>query len=89
MMEQTGVDGVTVARGCIGYPWIFQEVRALLAGRPVVSYDIDGAREVVRDDVTGYLVRPRAVDELADALLRMLRDPAKARAMAPVLRMPH
>jgi len=33
MMEQTGVDGVTVARGCIGYPWIFEEVLALLAGR--------------------------------------------------------
>ena len=56
--------------------------QALLAGRPVVSYDIDGAREVVLDGVTGYLVRPQAVDELADAVLKMLRDPAKARAMA-------
>ena len=56
--------------------------QALLAGRPVVSYDIDGAREVVRDGVTGYLVKPQAVDELADAVLKMLRDPAKARAMA-------
>ncbi len=35
MLEQTGVDGVTVARGCIGNPWIFREVRALLAGRPL------------------------------------------------------
>jgi nifR3 family TIM-barrel protein len=35
MMEQTGVDGLTVARGCIGYPWIFEEVRALLAGQPL------------------------------------------------------
>lgn len=35
MMDQTGVDGVTVARGCIGYPWIFEEVRALMAGRPL------------------------------------------------------
>lgn len=33
MFEQTGVDGVTIARGCIGNPWIFNEVRALLAGR--------------------------------------------------------
>ncbi|RMF73303.1 MAG: tRNA-dihydrouridine synthase family protein [Planctomycetota bacterium] len=32
MLEQTGVDGVTVARGCIGNPWIFREARALLAG---------------------------------------------------------
>ncbi len=33
MLEHTGVDGVTVARGCIGNPWIFRECRALLAGR--------------------------------------------------------
>ena len=35
MLEQTGVDGVTVARGCIGNPWIFREARALLAGQPL------------------------------------------------------
>lgn len=32
MMAQTGVDGVTVARGAIGNPWIFQQARALAAG---------------------------------------------------------
>ena len=35
MLERTGVDGVTVARGCIGNPWIFREARALLAGQPL------------------------------------------------------
>ncbi|MEM7316458.1 MAG: tRNA-dihydrouridine synthase [Planctomycetota bacterium] len=35
MMAQTGVDGVTVARGAIGNPWIFQQVRALAAGQPL------------------------------------------------------
>lgn len=34
MLEQTGVDGVSMARGCIGNPWIFRECRALLAGLP-------------------------------------------------------
>lgn len=34
MIEQTGVDGVTVARGCIGNPWIFSEARAVLSGEP-------------------------------------------------------
>ncbi len=34
MMRFTGVDGVTVARGAIGNPWIFQQVRAMAAGLP-------------------------------------------------------
>jgi nifR3 family TIM-barrel protein len=29
MMDETGVDGVTIARGCIGNPWIFQQCRTL------------------------------------------------------------
>ena len=37
MMRQTGVDGVTAARGAIGNPWIFQQARALAAGRPLPS----------------------------------------------------
>src|SRR3954452_18791017 len=35
MMLQTGVDGVTVARGAIGNPWIFSQCRALAEGRPL------------------------------------------------------
>lgn len=35
MMQYTGVDGVTVARGAIGNPWVFQQYRALAAGQPL------------------------------------------------------
>ena len=32
MREQTGVEFVSVARGCIGNPWMFVQARAMLAG---------------------------------------------------------
>ncbi|TWT73977.1 tRNA dihydrouridine synthase [Allorhodopirellula solitaria] len=32
MIRQTGVDGVTVARGAIGNPWIFEQARRLAKG---------------------------------------------------------
>src|SRR6185295_5014845 len=35
MMAETGVDGAWVARGAIGNPFIFREIRALLEGLPL------------------------------------------------------
>jgi nifR3 family TIM-barrel protein len=37
MIRETGVDGVTIARGSIGNPWIFEECRALWEGRELPS----------------------------------------------------
>ncbi len=33
MIDQCGVSGVSVARGCIGNPWIFRQAREMMAGR--------------------------------------------------------
>ncbi len=35
MLDETGVDGCSIARGAIGNPFIFQELRAFLAGEPL------------------------------------------------------
>ena len=34
MMEETGCDGVMIARGAMGNPWIFSEICAALDGKP-------------------------------------------------------
>jgi len=48
--------------------------QALIAGKPVISYDIDGAREVVLPGETGFLLPPRSVVGLADAILQLAGD---------------
>ena len=50
--------------------------QALIGGKPVVSYDVDGAREVVIPDQTGFLLPPKSVGEMADALTQLVSDPA-------------
>lgn len=50
--------------------------QALLAGKPVVSYDIDGAREVVLDGETGRLLPPLEIAPLAEALAELATDGA-------------
>jgi glycosyltransferase involved in cell wall biosynthesis len=50
-------------------------VEAMSCGLPVIAHDLEGMREVVQDGVTGYLVRPGAVQELAQRLDQLLADP--------------
>jgi len=57
-------------------------VQALLCAKPVVSYDVDGASEVIVDGVTGRLVAPKSVEELADAVVDLIHRPDKAAEMA-------
>lgn len=51
--------------------------QGLIAGKPVISYDIDGAKEVVISDQTGYLLQPRDIDGMVSAILNLAGDPAR------------
>ena len=48
--------------------------QALIAGKPAVSFDVDGAREVIISGETGFLIPPKDVAQLATALIELARD---------------
>lgn len=50
-------------------------VQALAMGRPCVSFNLDGAPEVVVPGETGFLVEAEDAAGLADALSRLIADP--------------
>ena len=47
MLVETGVNGVTAARGAIGNPWIFRQARALVAGQPPEHPSLAEQRKVM------------------------------------------
>lgn len=55
--------------------------QGLLAGKPVISFDLDGAPEVCIPEKTGLLVEHRNVAQLSDAMLRLAHDPELRRRM--------
>jgi glycosyltransferase involved in cell wall biosynthesis len=56
--------------------------QALAVGTPVVGTAVGGIPEIVRDGETGRLVPPGDAAALAEAILDLLGDPERARAMA-------
>jgi len=55
---------------------------ALAVETPVVATDLEGMPELIADGETGLLVPPRNPEALGQAILRMLENPARAKAMA-------
>lgn len=64
MIAYTGLSGVSVARGCIGNPWIFRQARDLLEGREPRDPTIQEQRAVLEQHF-----------ELALAVNKNYRDP--------------
>lgn len=48
--------------------------QALIAGRPVISYDVDGAREVAISGETGFLLPPGDTETLAKSISTLVGD---------------
>lgn len=56
-------------------------VQSAAAGRPIVTFDVEGAWEIVRDGENGFIVPTRDVDAFTSRLDTVLRDRLRARAM--------
>jgi len=53
--------------------------QALAAGKPVIAYDADGAREVCLDNQHGYLIRIGHLNRLKESVLQLAGSPEQRR----------
>ncbi len=59
-----------------GVPLVLLEAKAYKI--PCVSFDIvSGPNEIIDDGINGYLIKPYDIDMMADAIKRLIDDPAK------------
>ena len=54
-------------------------IEAMAAGRPVVTTNVGGVKDIVEDGKSGYLVESGNVEEFTKKLLELVRDPEKRR----------
>jgi glycosyltransferase involved in cell wall biosynthesis len=55
--------------------------QAMASGKPVISFDLDGAGEVIQNGVNGFLVSSRDTAGLTEAIVKLLKDPMLAQRM--------
>jgi len=56
-------------------------VQAAAAGRPIVSFEVEGAKEVIKDGINGFIVSSGDIDGLAEKANYLLSNPEKAKEM--------
>jgi glycosyltransferase involved in cell wall biosynthesis len=81
-----------LARGTFGVLCSRQEglsnavMEGMAAGLPMIVTDAGGNAELVKDGERGHVVAPERPDALAQAMLRTIADPARARRMGEAAR---
>jgi glycosyltransferase involved in cell wall biosynthesis len=53
-------------------------VQALATGIPAIGFALDGTPEVIEHEKSGFVCPPKDTDAVRDAILTLLRDPARA-----------
>lgn len=84
--EEDDVRPALAAADCVVLPSYYREgtprslLEAAAMGKPIITTDTPGCREIVEDGVNGYLVPPRDADALANAMRRMAASSAESLA---------
>jgi len=73
MLSYTGVHAVSVARGCIGNPWIFRQAREMMAGRPPSPPTLAEQRAALKMHFDLSLAVTRRFKHGEDATSKMMR----------------
>ena len=71
-------DGYTMSSAWEGMPMVLLEAAAI--GLPIVATDVGGNREAFQEGQSGFLVRPRDAQALADGMLKLMQLSPQARA---------
>ncbi len=53
--------------------------QAIMLAKPVISFDLDGAPEVIKDGYNGYLIEPENIEMLANRIINLALNPDKAK----------
>ncbi len=72
-----GADGYLMSSAWEGLPIVLLEAAA--SGLPIVATDVGGNAEVVHTGKNGYIVPSKDADQLADAVVRLMKLPEKQR----------
>ena len=87
LLEKTGADGVMVARGAMGNPWIFSEIAAALEHRPYTPPPADERLSLIKEHIAVHIAEKgeRALPELRKHLSWYIHGlPGSAAARAEI-----
>ncbi len=56
-------------------------IEASASGKPIVSFNVGGAADIIEHGITGLLVQPKNLEELAERIVQILENPGTLKEM--------
>lgn len=84
MLERTGADGIALARGAIGRPWLFRQIRDYLSMNAYVEPSFDAIQKIALDHAQKLIAlkgEGKGIQEMRKHLLWYVRGNRRAREL--------